>query len=154
MRIGFDLDGVLMTQDICLLQVMRCLEKHSNLPWARSWYYRTGKLQMDPKMFMNNEDEGFVITCREKGLESVTKIWCKRHIPILKLIQVYPKVKTGVGTFRAWCNGSALAKAEVINKLGLDVYFEDVPIIVRRLRELCPNTKILRYGGDVYEGLK
>ena len=48
-----------------------------------------------------------------------------------------------------WLEKVAIAKAKVINQLGLDIYFEDIPVIVVRLRELCPKTKIIQYGGRI-----
>jgi len=43
--------------------------------------------------------------------------------------------------------GHAIKKAEYINKYNLDVFFEDAPDIVEKLRELCPKTIIIQVGG-------
>jgi len=154
MRIGFDLDGVLVEQDVCLLQVMRCLEEHKNLAWAREWYYRGRKLLLDPKLFMGKHDEGYIITCRVEELRKLTEYWCEKYVPQLKLIYLPSRIKTGSQTFRAWCLELATLKSQVINKLKLDVYFEDIPNVVFHLRKLCPNTKIIQFGHDIYEGVE
>jgi hypothetical protein len=100
-----------------------------------------------------DEDEGFIITCRVADGKEITKAWCRKYAPGLKLIQLVPKVKTGAETFLEWCLESAKQKAQVINRLKLDVYFDDVPNMVRHLRRFCTDTKIIHYGHQIYEGL-
>ena len=132
---------------------MRSIEEQPNLPWAREWYYRGRKVLLDPKKFMGVGDVGYIITFRDSSLTELTRSWCEKNVPGLEVIHIPAFTKTGSDTFRDWCKDAALRKAKLINELGLDIYFEDVPLIVRDLRVLCPETKIIQFGHDDYEGL-
>jgi len=132
---------------------MRCLVDHPNHPWVTEWYYRDCKPLLDPRLILMEGDEGYIITCRAPDGKEITKTWCKKYAPGLRLIQLKPKFKTGAATIIDWCLDSAKQKAAVINKFRLDVYFDDVPNIVRHLRRFCTSTKIIHYGHQIYEGL-
>jgi len=155
LRLGFDLDGVVASQDIALLQMIRALEDNDsrNVEWVREWYYRTRRLLLEPSKIMASSDLGFIITCRQEHLRTLTELWCRRFVPNLKLLFIPAKSRTCSSSFNEWCEEVSLAKAKAIRELRLDVYFEDVDLIVERLRKLVPECKVLKFGEDLYEGI-
>ena len=155
LKIGFDLDGVVANQDICILQIMRMLEVdkcfEESVAWIREWYYRERTLLLNPKTVMTANDEGYIITCRGENLKELTELWCRANVPNLKLIIISSEVKTESENYLEWIQDLAKLKAEVITNLKLDVYFEDVLQVAEKLRELCPDCKIIKYGETVHE---
>ncbi len=145
MRIGFDIDGVIAKQNT----VNICLTKE--LPKIETIYYETREPMLNPYMFAADEDEIIFITGRKSELADITKRWCKKFFPSIKLVLApSPQWKNASEKeFQLWFKLVAKHKAKIINKLKLDVYFEDMPETVKALRELCPNTKIIQYGGRI-----
>lgn len=149
MKIGFDLDGVLCNIDVAVLRII------DNMPdtWGRAsmeeWYYRERDPLLNPYDLLTEDDEFFIITSRRKHLHEITKRWVKKYFPNAKLFMLdLPEMLIGFTDVKAffWEKVSE-AKARMINKLHLDVYFDDSAINVQFLREMCPNTKIIQYGG-------
>lgn len=145
MKIGFDLDGVLATQSIVELILIR------DNDFATDQYCGTLIPQLNPAMFLGKGDTAVIITARKAELDSITKDWCKLHYPQYKLyhIKVPQWLTTHEADIAEWHSLVAKAKAKLINKLDLDIYFEDMPETVEQLRQLCPNCKIIQYGGRV-----
>jgi len=148
MRIGFDLDGVLCKIDVGLLRVIDNMQPEANKS-AEEWYYRERKPELNPLLFMSKDDEMIIITSRPKRLEYITIPWVKRYFPNTKLIQTDHETYKGSSKeeLKNWLKEMANTKAIPINKEKIDVYFEDSPSTVQQLRKLCPNTKIIHYGG-------
>ena len=48
---------------------------------------------------------------------------------------------------KEWGLIQAERKAKALNDNNIDVFFEDAPDVVKHLRRLCKNTKIVQYGG-------
>lgn len=118
-------------------------------PKVETIYYETRTPLLNPYMFASEDDEIVFITGRKKELAKITKRWCKKFFPNIKLI-LAPSPQWGdESEWQAWFELVAKHKAKVINKLELDVYFEDMPETVKALRKLCPNTKIIQYGGRI-----
>ena len=146
MRIGFDLDGVLATQDVTVIILIR-----DKGEFAEDQYAGTLRPQLYPSMFLGKNDTAVIITARMARLNLVTKEWCKLHFPSYKLfhVKVPQWLTTHPSDIKKWQNEVSRRKARLINKLQVEVYFEDMPDTVEQLRKLCPNCKIIQYGGRV-----
>ena len=152
MKIAFDLDGVLCDINLALLGVI--LHTMPDGEWRKqieNLYYSEGKVKIHPEMFLGPGDQFYIITSRSAQLELVTAKWVQKFCPRTKLIMVDVPIPimTNGEELENLRELQAKKKAKVINDLGIDVYFEDSWTIVKRLRELCPKTKIICFGGRV-----
>ena len=135
MKIGFDLDGVLCDIDQLHLHLIR-----GNTTLEKVYYYTRRQL-VDPYLWLHTDDEGVIITSRPYGLKGITMEWMKSHGIRLPLHQeeACPAVPPD------W-DGIARWKADIINREKIDLYIDDNPELVARLRKLCKNAVILQYG--------
>jgi len=149
MRIGFDLDGVLCKIDVGLLRVIDNMQNEEAKKSAEEWYYRERKPELDAKMFLSENDKMFILTSRPDRLAYITIPWVKRYYPNVSLTITSHETLKGNSKdeVKDWLKEMARKKAEIINQMGLDIYFEDSPTTVHWLRKFCPNTKIIHYGG-------
>lgn len=143
MKIGFDLDGVIISCDSYIWGLARDNEPVLRLALEES------KPLLNPRMFTSETDEIYFITARTFRFWDLTKRWCNHFFPGIKLVLVKVESWKDQSKWNDWYKTVATEKAKAINKLKLDVYFEDMPITVKHLRELCPNTKIIQYGGRI-----
>ncbi len=137
-RIGFDLDGVLCDQNIALL-----LKKLGNAS-----YYETRKPLLDPKSVTAPNDELYIITSRPTNIIKITQEWCAKNLPAMKLFFASVQMWKNAFQIFQWYIDVAAAKAKIINENKIEVYYEDIPEVVAQLRQLCPLTKIIHYGGN------
>lgn len=79
----------------------------------------------------------FVVTSRKKYWEKLTKDWLQKYnlIPI-QIFFYDKKEKTREEIIKY--------KASILNKLKIDIYFEDDKIILGALKKICHKTKILQ----------
>ena len=151
MKIGFDLDGVLCEINIGLLRIIDNLTGSAKTT-AEEWYYRQRPTLLNPENYTTKEDEYYIITCRPRTYNDITIEWAEKYCPNAKNLFII-----GKGTLDQnepqkvidWLNINAEEKAQTINLLKLEVFFEDSPTIVSKLRLLCPNTKTVCYGGRI-----
>ncbi len=143
LRIGFDIDGVLtdMKGSSWALRI-----KDENLTQL---FCGEARPLLNPKLFLHEDDEIFIITARSKNLREITQKWCDKYFPGVSIYQVDVKAWKSSDDWKGWFEEVARSKAKLINVLGLDVYFEDQPKTVTKLRELCPRTTIIQYGGCI-----
>lgn len=155
MRIGFDLDGVLCDIDIVTLHLIHKLSPDAERV-AEKYYYVSRKPLLNPALFMNEDDECFVITGRHAGLISITEAWCARHVPNAKGVYVvgpppsYYHENARVDNPDIWkkyLEDSVKSKVDKIKELNIGVYIDDNPTVVKRLREELPDIPIIQYGG-------
>jgi hypothetical protein len=149
MKIGFDLDGTVLTQDLGLLRVINKVA--SLIPECNDelmqFYCAQRNMNFNPLDFVDDNDEMFFITGRAVAVEQLSINWAKKYFPMAKI--TVTKVVDAVrdqDKMKNWYDLQAEAKAKVINDLGIEVYFEDCPEIVIRLRKLCPTCKTIKYG--------
>ena len=150
MKIGFDIDGVLADINITALRMIDFMPKKHRKE-VEFWYYAEVKPQLNPELFVGENDEYIVITGRDEDKKEVTERWVKKFCPrYKKLYMTNAKVQelaNAVGEeVVQWSINQGNKKAEIINKEKLDIFFDDNEDCVNRLRELCPNTKIIKYG--------
>jgi len=155
-RIGYDLDGVLCDIDVAVIRIMDNLPKVQR-DSVEEWYYRDRKPRLNPYLFGLPEDEVFIITGRQQQLKDITTTWVTKHFPdIIKsgrffIVGAENDTLNGVNDkdeIEKWCQRRIKEKADMINKLKLDVYFDD-NVFIQDLRELCPSCKIIHFGGRV-----
>lgn len=141
MKIGFDLDGVLTDADTSLYRFIYYLLKEKDpklYDFLRSTYFNELRPLYNPELFLADGDEYYIITGRHSPIDDgVTMDWCEKHCPNNK------------GVFLVGGEGisSRVAKAEKIRELGIEVYFDDDPNIVRHLREALPDVTVIQIGG-------
>jgi len=150
MKIGFDLDGVLATTNISVYR-MADLTNHSEEIYM--WNYRMAKPLLNPMDFMLfKEDEYIIITSRIESGRQITEEWVEKYCPhcskLFILDNGFPKDDSQKEVYK-WLDRMVKSKADVINETKLDVYLEDSAYIVKKLRKLCPNCKIIHFGGRV-----
>lgn len=143
MKIGFDLDGVIVSCDSYIWGLAQGNEPVLKLALEEA------KPVLNPRLFTSEKDEIYFITARSPAFDEITKRWCKHFFPDVTLVSVVvPPWKDSNG-WDKWYTIVARMKANIINDLKIDVYFEDMPVTVKHLRKLCPNTKIIQYGGRI-----
>lgn len=135
MIIGFDFDGVL-----CYFNkpVYMTLQSASVI----ELYYERAKPKIQPYDFIGDGDSGVIITGRHPDFEKVSKKWLDEYKITLPIYFI------GEGGHQDWSEDNRLLrikkKADMINKLGVSVYFEDEIMVVKSLRESCPQCRIIQ----------
>jgi len=151
LRIGFDLDGTLCDISVALLRSIDNMKDKQAMRNIEQWYYRERKPIFNARLFLHETDEMYIITSRPKRLNKITRKWVNKYYPKAKLyICDYPQplgIKTD-SELNKWLYNKQKDKAEVLNKLKLDVYFDDDPSCTD-LRDLCPTIKIIQFGGRI-----
>jgi uncharacterized HAD superfamily protein len=114
------------------------------------WYYRTRGLDLNPSLFKNSTDDKIIlITGRSMYTKELTISWLgQRNIKYDKLIfaDIHPPAKVLTSKLEDWYQYQASKKAEILKDEKIEVYFEDTPSVIKYLRELCPEIKIICYG--------
>ena|SRR3990170_4612161 len=141
MKIGFDIDGVIADQNLMDLCAINNMDKQRKL------YYQIRMPQLNPYLFATMDDEIHFITARTKDLTEITLNWCKKFFPGITVHITEIESWKSLLEWDKWIKEVARRKASIINRLDLDVYFEDIPNVVYKLRKLCLHTKIIQYGG-------
>lgn len=149
MKIGFDLDGVLIEDSRSIMWALISKQTH-----LKTLFIRNLKPSIHPSMFLHDNDTACIITARQIDLRVETKKWCDKHFPGMEIIHAASPQWKKHSDWEKWCKQVAQCKADAINKFGVDVYFEDLPATVSHLRELCPNCTIIQYGGALGEAEK
>jgi len=150
LRIGFDLDGVLATTNISIYRIADLTNLSEEI---YMWNYRMAKPLLNPMDFMVfKEDEYVIITSRIESGRRVTEEWVEKYCPhcskLIILNNGFPKDDSRKEVYK-WLDRMAESKARVINEENIEVYLEDSSYIVKKLRKLCPNRKVINYGGSI-----
>ena len=150
MRIGFDLDGVLCDYDDTLTRLLGRLPDDEQRVSEVNYFSRRRPL-LNPTLLCHGDDEYHVITGRNQGLRDVTLRWCARHVPGASGVHVVggrpmydwpPEERGGLDP-----EFSLKAKRDKILELGVEVFLDDDPWVVRKLREMLPGVAVIQYGG-------
>lgn len=145
MKVAWDFDGVLCDVSVTLLSLMKGADMK-----IVEWYWRERKPLLDPRLFLAEEDTFFIITARDPAYWRITNKWLKRWIGNMN----YEYICVGDWSWDKHDEIKILdqvseAKAKAINDNKIDIYFDDSEYIVKKLRQLCPNCKVIHYGGRV-----
>jgi len=147
LKIGFDLDGVIADIDILSLRIIDFQKDFKVRKELEKWYYSTRKVNLNPNFFCNSNDEIYIITSRFRELKDITKKWLdKNGIQYKKLLFAHLSAPYKTMSLEKWYKKQAELKANILNTEKIEVYFEDAPGVVKYLRKLCPNIKIIQYG--------
>lgn len=161
MKIAFDLDGVVLDQDMGFCRMVD-LGHQEDQQELMKYYCNHRPLQLNPIDFLADDDELFFITGRSILVEELTLKWAKKYFPMAKVIITrlqHPSRDTilmtsnygKVGEGKSWNKLQAERKAKAIIDNEIDVYFDDNPEVVKHLREMCDSrVKIVQYGGRVF----
>jgi len=153
MILAFDLDGVLAETSIALFRTADRLGKEASRD-VYKWKFRENRVLLNPVDFMIfSDDKYYIITSREERAREITVEWVKKYCPHVKEVIILddniPDKDAEDKEIFAWLERMAKSKAEVINEKGIEVYFDDSSWIVKKLRKLCPNCKVINYGGRI-----
>jgi len=146
MRVGFDLDGVIAEAPIPVWLLTGLVENKAKRDIIYNFLH-CQDLKRHPNEFLNEDDEFVIITSRSEQYRSLTERWLKVNginCP-LKICDV--GLSSDYLSLEEYFEVVAREKAKYINSECLDVYFEDSPDAVIRLRKLCPQCKIIQVGG-------
>ena len=151
MRIGFDLDGVIADIDLFKLRVIDSTDSKKWKDELTRWYYSARVYQLNPKDFMYEGDEIYIITSRGETLEEIAKEWLEKNdVYFDKLIFVHHDPGNHLGSsLEKWFEQMAQKKAVILERNDIEVYFEDTPSTVKYLRKLCPSIKVIQYGNRI-----
>ena len=140
MNLGFDLDGVVCDIDHWKLKAMDSLND-STLPY---WYYAYRRVKLNPAMFKAPNDRAYIITSRSSRFRDITISWLRKHgVAYDDIIFLNIPHRTLFATLDEWYTEIANRKASIIEKLKIDVYFEDELDVISKLRNKC-KAKIIR----------
>lgn len=152
MRIGFDLDGVLCDYDDTMMHLLWRLPDDEQRV-SEIHYFSHRRPLLDPALLCHEDDEYYVITGRNQGLREVTLKWCVKHVPGAAGVHIVggkpmyewrEKERAGLDP-----DFSLKGKRDKILELGVEVFFDDNPGSVRRLREMLPGVAVIQYGGEL-----
>lgn len=143
MKIGFDLDGVIVEDCVGFWA------KSNEKPDVTEYVVSMARLLFNPRLLLGQDDLGFVITARSPKLKAITLAWCGKNIPGLTILFAEVPHWNSVTEWGDWELMCSERKAAIIKHLELDVYIDNNPITVNHLRKMCEGVKILLYGGAV-----
>jgi len=146
MRIGFDLDGVLGDVSVVdwLLNDRVQDEKGRKIILQ---FLHDPKLKIHPSDLLHDTDEYIIITGRGEKYREITEKWLKKYGITGRLFMTDVGTAKDYSSLDAYFEALAVTKARYIKSECIEVYFEDSPDTVIRLRKLCPQCKIVQVGG-------
>lgn len=157
MKIAFDLDGVVLHQEMYSLKAIDSCRNEEERSELMRYYYARRSIQLNPIDFLADDDELFFITGRSILVEDLTNKWAKKYFPMAKVIATRTMIPSSDNELmtknyvndrnKEWSLIQAERKAKALNDHKIDVFFEDDPNVVKHLRRLCASTKIVQYGG-------
>lgn len=151
MKIAFDIDGVILEQDLAMLRSIDVESNRKNRETISRYYYLHRKLQLNPIDYLADEDELYFITGRNEKYADITKKWQQKYFPQAKLIILNHVEPTRSTILEGWFVKQARLKAKALKENNIEVYFEDTAEVVSELRKLCPDIKIIQFGGRFRE---
>ena len=151
MKIGFDLDGVLRDGSLGFLKLCLDLGLDKTGEALNIANMTLMRPLLNPFLFTTKDDEIYVVTnaIRTEDIEQ-KKNWVKHFLgDRVKLI--ITQVATGNKWGREYVDPVAIEKVRVLEKNGIEIYFDDDPAIVETMRDLTSKVKILKYGSWIDE---
>jgi hypothetical protein len=147
-----------LKQDMATLRMIDMVEDRAEQQELMRYYCNHLEMLFNPLDFIADGDKLFFITGRSIWVEEMTKQWAKKYFPTATVIVTrveHPTKDTvlmtsNYGNDGSWNMLQSERKAKAIMDNGIEVYFEDNPEIVKRLRVMCVDTKIIQYGGRCF----
>lgn len=147
MRIGFDLDGVITEISIVNWLFMDTVKDKKKRELIKEFLHFVPKLKYHPQEFLHEGDEYVIITGRDRQFRQLTEKWLKNHgIQTSSVFYASSGTAGDYETIDDFFDVVAEKKAQYIKSECVEVYFEDSPVIVEKLRMLCPKVKIVQVG--------
>jgi hypothetical protein len=153
MRIGFDLDGTVFDQELGVLRMIDMMDSEKDRQELMQFYCMRRGQNFNPIDYLADDDELFFITGRSILVEALTKRWAKKYYPMATVIVTRSQMPSRNLSLNSasgnvgWYEMQAKLKAKALVENNIEVYFEDAPEVVKILREMVPNCKIIQYGG-------
>ena len=143
------MDGVLRYSHLGLLR--SCQEIGNYEPYKLEMHMMHPLL--NPMMFATEDDELYCVTnCMTEFSVELKKRWSKfwfgdrvKILPIMGQKKKQDKT-TGADWGYAYCIPVAKAKVKVMLELGIDLYFDDDPTIIKVMRKLTDKIVFVKYG--------
>jgi len=147
MKISFDLDGVIVEGNhhyvFRILDIIRGLNPEA-AEIAEMDFYSSSTLKHRPSVFLSKDDEAAIITCRKPESQGVTEDYLKKHEIRVRVIFADKRGEIDWSSpYKKASKKAARLKAKAIRDFGSEVHFDNNPIMVKELRKLCPETKII-----------
>jgi len=146
-KISFDLDGVIVEGNhhyvFRILDIIRGLNPEA-AEIAEMDFYSSRALKHRPAVFLSKDDEAAIITCRKPKAKKATKDYLKKNE--IKALIIFADKKGEIdwsSPYKKASKKAARLKAKAIRDFGSEVHFDNNPIMVKELRKLCPETKII-----------
>ena len=105
---------------------------------------------LNPCLFTTLDDEIYAITnCGSSHSVEQKKQWLN-HFYGNKIKTIGIEIAKGLWK-KDYCDAVAKAKVDIMLKLGVEVYFDDDPAIIKVMRTLTDKIKFIKYGSWVDE---
>lgn len=143
-KLAFDLDGVLREADIGFFRLCQDLgwKKTEEALYLKS--ITKMKPLLNPFLFATKNDEVYVVTNATKEWSvNLKKGWIKHFLGDRVKVII---TQVGGSWGKEYVDAVAEEKIKLMEKEGIEVYFDDDPAVVRKMRELTDKIKVLRYG--------
>jgi len=148
MRFGFDLDGVIAECNIPVWLLVGRIGKDNQMRKLLDEFLHFPKLRAHPREYLHEDDEYIIITGRARRYRKITLKWLKSHgISTSSVFICDVGVASDYNSIEEFFDAMAKEKARYIKSECIDVFFEDCPDVVKRLRKLCPKVRIIQIGG-------
>ena len=150
MKLAFDLDGVVRENDLGFLKLCLWLKEPEAIEALKIKYISSRKPLLNPADFATEDDQIYVISnCMTKDSMDEKRRWLNHYFSC-KITFIPVQIATGDWK-KAYCDPVAKGKVEVMLNLGIDVYFDDDPAIIRVMRKLTKKIKFVKYGPWIKE---
>lgn len=145
MRISFDLDGVITNgQAKEFFAEMRKTYPPSEWSAMKHHFYSSCELKSSPYSLMNEGDIGFIITSRQPDSQQLTHDWLQKHNITLPVFFADPLGSISWANYPKASVDAARYKALIIDRLRIDMHYDNNPYIIKTLRKLLPGLKCIK----------
>lgn len=146
MKIAFDCDGVLSDIDPSHLKLIHNMPESPEKVEAEIIYYRDRTPLINPRFYLADDDEYYIITSRHEGLREITERYVNKWFPDCSGLYIVGGDPILFNSdYEAWKDMILEKKIELIEELGIDVFFDDNPELVVKYRKRL-KIPVIKYG--------
>ena len=150
MRIAFDIDGVLREGSLGFFMHCTADPTPENLECLKVETMASMFPLVNPCLFATKDDEIYAISNCGSGHSVAQKRDWLAHFYGGRVTFIPVEVANGLWK-KDYVDAVAKVKVEVMLRLGIEVYFDDDPMIVKVMRTLTDKIKFIKYGTWVEE---
>jgi len=144
------MDGVIRYSDLGILKLCQTIGYEKTRDAYVVHRMSRGGILLNPFDFAIEGDEVFCVSnCSSKERAKDKKQWLKHYFG--NRIKLIPVVLAHGAWKKDYVDTVAKAKVELMLKLGIEVYFDDDPAIIRVMRTLTDKIKFIKYGPWIKE---